>query len=349
MTTERNQSNPKRTRLLFEDRPQDVKDAIQNIFNSLALKERSTWSGFNGGEKRYYICATDDYKLITKIVESNPQQTEFTVLEIGAGDFTWVRSLSTFLNDTGNFSAKKFNIYGLNAEGTARVEEMNNVKLHYYGGFKSEDLILSFKEKGIELDQKVDFIISRWSLRHMVDPVGTVQQAFSLLKINGLLLVDDFYTPLFYNGASIDTEFHPAVKEYHLFSYFNANTLICPSNTGGRSFFQFILQKTGEELSIPISYTGLNYNQTIRNTCPYKIKFTFTEKPKTLVIPKACEFIDLARHYNCMGGSPELYKLLQENQLFAVPEYQDESKETYGLTLYEYCGEIITYHVTDEL
>jgi hypothetical protein len=43
------------------------------------------------------------------------------------------------------------------------------------------------------LENNVDLIVSRFSLRHMIDPIGTMLQAYDLLKPNtGLILTDDF-------------------------------------------------------------------------------------------------------------------------------------------------------------
>ena len=51
------------------------------------------------------------------------------------------------------------------------------------------------------LENNVDLIVSRFSLRHMIDPIGTMLQAYDLLKPNTcLILTDDFsikYTNLF--------------------------------------------------------------------------------------------------------------------------------------------------------
>jgi len=87
-----------------------------------------------------------------------------------------------FNNGDEAFTNKSFNIFSLNGEGSPEVTEIENVKLHYYGGFKSEELLSEFNAKGHKLENNVDFIVSRFSLRHMVDPIGTVLQSYDLFK-----------------------------------------------------------------------------------------------------------------------------------------------------------------------
>lgn len=333
----RNPHNLQTPRMLWEDRPENVKRAIQDRFEERAYYHE--WGLYNSCEY-YNMCNVNERNLITKIVEDNPKQTEFTFIDIGAGDFAWIRALSAFLREHKNFATKKFNIYGLSAERTYKtgnfytpkakrsyitdgIEEIDNVKLHYYCSFKSEDLVWAFNERGVDLGRKVDFIISRWSLRHMIDPVGTVQQAFYLLKTNGFLVVD--YFPFYLEGNSTYGDYYQE-NQYLLFSYFDANVLMSSGGSAG-PVQQFIMQKTGEGLELPISYTSIKWGSEEGYDFAI-IGFTFTEEEKKLEFPKSC--IPPNGH---TIGSEELYNWLSDNNLF----FENKYAVTTG---YEYCEEM---------
>lgn len=55
-------------------------------------------------------------------------------------------------------------------------------------------MIDEFQKHGLQLANKVDLVVSRWSFRHLADPVGTFIQAYDLLRPKkGYFLFDGFY------------------------------------------------------------------------------------------------------------------------------------------------------------
>ncbi len=323
------------TYLKVEDRPLEVKNAIQSIFNQRSDKVGG-WGLFNS-DKQYNMSNLDDYKLIRKIVEGNPNQDSFNIIDIGAGDYSWLNSLSSLFNDGSElFANKSFNIFGLNCEGSPKVVEIGNVKLHYYGGFKSEDLLSEFQAKGHLLENNVDLIVSRWALRHMVDPMGVVLQAYDLLKPQtGLMLLDDFSIKyenlegaLLYESNPRAYEGH--LKQFHIFSHLDANVLMCPSNTGARSYYHFNIQKlTADVAKLPVTYSGLAFNENRGNACKYETEFSSLISTKELKVFSSCFGVDL--RYDACLGDKELYDWFENNSLF--------SNEA-DLRHYQYCGEI---------
>ncbi len=85
------------------------------------------------------------------------------------------------------------------------------------------------------------------------------------LKPNtGLMIIVDF--PVTYknlDGSLLyksPDKFEGHLKQFHIYSYLDANVLMCPSNTGVRSFTHFSIQKiTADTAKLPITYSGLDF------------------------------------------------------------------------------------------
>ena len=317
--------------LRVEDRPLEIKNAIQSLFSSLSKLPRSIWTLLNGEEK-YNMSNLDEHKLIRKMEENNPDQNSFNIIDIGAGDYSWIESLAKFFNDKSEaFTNKSFNVFGLNGEGSPEIIVIGNVKLHYYGGFRSEDLSSEFNAKGHMLENNVDLIVSRFSLRHMIDPIGTMLQAYDLLKPNtGLILTDDFsikYTNL--DGSLLyenkPGKFEGHLKQFHIYSHLDANVLMCPSTAGARSFYHFNIQKLTPDIAkVPITYSGLVFHKGRRNVCEYKTEFSSLIQTKEMEVFSPCTGAYLSA--GCLGDK-ELYDWFENNDLFSSDRYT-------------YCGDI---------
>lgn len=320
--------------LNIENRPLELKNAINSLFSTFTETETSKWTLFNGDEY-YQMSDIDEYKLLSKMVKANPDQSSFNIIDIGAGDYSWIQSMAKLFNNGDEvFANKNFNIFGLNGEGSPEVIEIENVKLHYYGGFKSEELLSEFNSKGHNLENNVDFIVSRFALRHMADPIGTVIQAYELLKPNtGLMIIDDF--PITYknlDGSSLyesHDKFEGHLKQFHFYSYLDANVLMCPSNTGARSFTHFNIQKlSADTAKLPITYSGLNFVSGRSHTSEYETEFTSleqTEKMEMKLVSSSCANTE---YYSGCYGDKELYDWFENNALFSNDPH------------YKYCGVI---------
>jgi hypothetical protein len=99
----------------------------------------------------------------------------------------------------------------------------------------------------------VHLIVSHWTLRHLVDPFGTVKRLYSLLNPKqGKLLSNGF---LFNFANNDEIQSFPIGNENIL----AASNAICLFNkfTAGRDVGQFLLMRTNNnELNIPLEYTG---------------------------------------------------------------------------------------------
>lgn len=247
--------------LNWRDRPAETKAIILSTWKQLSKSYLSTWTLYNGtGRSGYTLAGCDEYKLITSLVKKNPHRKEFYVLDIGAGKFGFGRGLAKYLNNNADIPDDcTIHIIGIRGEKNPHPALRRDGKciLHELGGFQIENLISDFLAHGMNLDKQIDVIVSNWCFRHLVDPLGTFLQAYSLLRPkSGLLLMDGF----FYDRG-IDSpeqwENDPTINMLLLLLESNAPFLIRPYNSG-RCIDQFILRRPDhQECHIPLTYNSI--------------------------------------------------------------------------------------------
>jgi len=183
-------------------RPQETQKFIDCAFDSRKIYTFSGWGTYNGSEFGYGLMHLDEIKILKQIIQDHPERKDFYILDIGAGNFAFSYGLAKMINKDNAISSDiKIHLYGVRAEGgtglgdTQDISEFigNKCVLHNLGLFKTENLFESLKERNINLKNKFDFIVSRWSFVHFVDPIGTLEQAYDLLiPQSGIILMDSF-------------------------------------------------------------------------------------------------------------------------------------------------------------
>lgn len=183
--------------LSWKDRTSAINGFIDLAFKKRAGNTKSEWGLFNGSYA-YYLGGIKEQKLMRKLIQKAPRECkDFYALDIGAGNFQWGRALAEYLN-TKKDIPKDVTIHIIGIRGETNLDkavtELGQCKLYEFGQFQIETLIDEFKQRGLDLLNKIDLIVSRWCLRHLVDPVGTVEQALELARPKtGYLLIDGFY------------------------------------------------------------------------------------------------------------------------------------------------------------
>jgi hypothetical protein len=166
-----------------------------------ALKySKSNWSLYNGSDK-YNICNMDEHKAFKSIIMNNPNQKEFYALEIGAGKFQWGRALLKYLQEQTDLpTGIKVHIIGVRGEqhfnqhSEFPQDKDARFIVHELGGFKIEDMHAAFIKKGFDLRNKIDLIVSHYTLRHLVNPAQTLLNAYDLCRAEtGIMLFDGFH------------------------------------------------------------------------------------------------------------------------------------------------------------
>lgn len=189
-----------REKLLFSQRPQKVQERIDQVFNELQARERlqpNHWmhKGTNGF---YGILGFDDGEVIAqRIRKAAPGKKDLYFIDLGAGNFAWVDEAASYLKNNFSEDSHHFHVIGVTGEGELynHKEEKGNITTYKINGFKLENLLESFENPaiGLNLINSVEFMASSWTLRHLVDPLGTLEQAYHLLTCgNGYLFGTGF-------------------------------------------------------------------------------------------------------------------------------------------------------------
>lgn len=239
----------------WTQRPGPLKKTISQAFNRLTHSFTSGWGLFNGGGA-YPLCGVDEHALIKKIIQQAPaDQKDFYVLDIGAGNFQWSKSIADFIDKQADLPKDiKFHIIGIRGEGFIgnRVVETNRCKIYNLGAFKVEELFEQFKAQGLDLENKVDLAVSQWCFRHLADPVGTAAQVYNLLRPKtGYFLVDGFF--FLRNGETMGN-IDGNIPMTQLFLDLKAPFLTRYHNDA-RSLNHFMLRKANDSpCRLPMSY-----------------------------------------------------------------------------------------------
>src|ERR1039457_6258927 len=81
-------------------KPLDCRDRLPVIQSEIRecweeIKKGSNEAGWNyHGDSKYNLCVIDEHALIKSIILKNPKQKIFNVLDIGAGNFSFGRTLA---------------------------------------------------------------------------------------------------------------------------------------------------------------------------------------------------------------------------------------------------------------
>lgn len=293
-------STPK---LRIEDRPDTLKKDINDAFAKISHHNSSQW-GIANGSSNYDVMGFDDHHLIKALMHKLPNdQDTFTFLEIGAGNFQFGKALAKFLNGQEDLPDHIHNIRIISVRGEDhgdtgfKIYEQGRCTLFEFGYFKIENLQEEFNKHNLQLENKVDYIISLWCLRHLVDPVGTFQQAYNLLKPGSGLFVGDgfFFT---YNHEDFHSVINHNFRMQKLLFSIKAPFLIRPWNDT-RSCDRFAIKRTSENpLTLPLSYRSVsliedgyqvgsecitNFNGNLENTTFDYSQFDYDKQSNTLL------------------------------------------------------------------
>lgn len=271
--------------LNWRHRTQEINSHIDEAYQK--CQKREQWGCYNG-QSNYGIGGVDDYKIILKTIAEGiiKGQTEFVFMDIGAGDFSWGRNVAQIIKEKEKSYNRdiKVSIYSIRGE-------INNLKsdniigictLYEFGSFKVENLTEEFKRLGHgDIAGKVDIIVSSWCLRHLVDPTGTLLQAYEHLRLNGKIFFDGFECQTFSDVLNIVVTSEDQ-EMLTLVTAFNAPFFMQEDKINRRENC-FVMQKSNTYPSINMKYLSVIYlddwHQVGSN---YATVFSATEKSEML-------------------------------------------------------------------
>lgn len=182
--------------LCWKDRPKFIQNQSDRAFESVNSDTVSNWR-YNGATQ-YNMLGIEEQKLIKKIIQNAAkEQKDFYLLDIGSGNFQWGKAVVRYINEQKDLPEDiKVHVIGVRGEGgDSTKEEIGKCKLYELTSFKIENLYQEFEKNGLFLEKKLDFAISRWCFRHLVDPLGTFVQVHDLLRPgSGTFIADGFFS-----------------------------------------------------------------------------------------------------------------------------------------------------------
>jgi len=273
----------------------------------------SKWVNFTW-KLTYYVCNIDEAKLILDIIQSSPEQQEFYFVDVGAGRFQWVDSILRFLKNNPNVPKnKKYHIIGLNVDGKDEINNDGNFIAYKLGHFKTENIIEAFEERGMNLKGKIDLMVSCWTLKHLVDPLGTFLQMFQLTKLNGYMLLEGIPFLSYYDD---DTYFNPDNALYLLQDLDQPYLMQTQTTTTGKEFNHIVIQKKYVNDDVAILSYGDDLGRG-REDSPYAARI-IAGSLKPAFFPDLGVVISLSGR-SLYIGDKTLFDTLNEKKLF--PNY----------------------------
>ncbi|MGC1877980.1 MAG: ankyrin repeat domain-containing protein [Rhabdochlamydiaceae bacterium] len=311
------ESNSSLRYLDWTQRPYSLKKSISNAFESLLKQDKSNW-GVCNGSGIYNMCGVNEQALMKKMIQQHPDRKNFYALDIGAGDFQWSKGLANYIEKQTDLPKDiKVHIIGVRGERYLgnRVVGTERYKIYNLGAFKIEELFEEFKEGRLDLQNKVDLIVSHWCFRHFADPVGTFVQTYNLLRPKtGFLLLDGFFFETNTNLDEMDgnrrlTQLFLDIKTPFLTNY---HQIMNSSN-------HFMVQRVeSTPCQLPMSYLGSRdpgHGWQIGSDCVTQFSREPQEADKEGFHLPSAKIND----YNFIYGNKRMYDWLKKNRLLVAP------------------------------
>lgn len=205
----------------FSKRPEAVQKRIDQVFDTLVKKGVDTNFRFTGDSGCYHLLGFDECEVIDQRIKKAPaNKKDLYFIDFGAGHFTWVDEVCRFLNKKYRGEDRRFHVIGVTGEGKPvnQKEQHKNVFTYKITGFKLENLLEAFSQFGFKLNDSVEFGVFSYTLSHLVDPLGTLEQAYQLLAPeNGLIFGTYVLEQLFGLDAERTIELPSIVMKVSLF------------------------------------------------------------------------------------------------------------------------------------
>ncbi len=172
-----------RNQKTLSDRPANIQTACDSAFEHNRDASNKDWL-YNGTSNYYTLVDLDEDAIFAQLAHKNSGQKDVYVIDAGCAQGRWGRNaLEILQNEAYKKSGKHFHIFSVTGgqECDELVKHKDHVTLYQLNQFKIENIDEEFAKRGFDLKNKVDLIVSNWTLRHTLDPFGTVKRMYGLL------------------------------------------------------------------------------------------------------------------------------------------------------------------------
>lgn len=265
----------------LRDTPPWIQDASTANFEKVRTMRNSSRD-----KSPYCLMGIDNTKLIKHVImERNHNNKDVYIVGVNHCEGDWGKKTykiaQSIINVMINANTAKVHIFSLtNEKGESDTKQNNSatrsfknrVYLYEWNKFNIEDIEEELKRRGHSLKQKVNLMFAaRWTLYHLVNPLGTLKQMYALLSSQrGMLLSGAF---IFSNTTSGEIEKFPGDTSLNFLEGTNAIPLFHERLSS--LTHEFLLVRPNEkELELPLAYDpySLSGFETLRQTHPYPCK-----------------------------------------------------------------------------
>lgn len=316
--------------LHWSQRPSSTQAIIDASFDKLTKVNRSDWGLYNG-DISYNMCGINDCQLIKHKILASVDQQDFYILDVGAGEFEWCEHVAHFINQDKDLPKEmKIHIIGVRGETYRGASSYikGNCTIHRFGAFKAEEMLNAFEQRGLNLENKIDYCISRWSMRHTADPVGSFLQILNgLMKAQALLVMDGFYFKFHDSNFGMNEKIGNS-NMLQLLLDTKSKFLIHPFKKN-HSLNQFILQKSNDSLcKLPLTYhdnssiPSIKFEMNSSESQDLMARSSLDIGSKNIVVFKRHvprDSYPIPKSSLSLYGDYELYKMLKDANVLIRP------------------------------
>ena len=303
--------------LHWKHRPSKVQKMIDETFDDLTSYKKCRFKLYEGSSN-YLMTQVYAEQLMLKLIYNDPQRKNFYALDVGGGNFQWGFGMAKFLNSKKMRKDVVIHIISVRGESSSAepIQKVGQCILYNYGSFKIEELQKEFKKKFLvkKLPYKnfVDLAITRWTLRHLVDPVGTFAQIYNVLRPEaGYFLGDGFYSTFDKQDLNSKHFDHNLIR---VLSFTQSPFLVQGNHLGGNLNHFIVNRKSNRPCRFPLNYqTGISVLNLALQVNSLGIAINFKTTTNEIVN------YDVAVLERLCGDKP-LHHWLYTNEIFYEPK-----------------------------
>ena len=251
--TQKKETYEQAQKIVLGARPRAVQDAVDKAFEKNKKENGYSWA--EKGKEAYGLLGLNDDLVFKKLFSKG--KNEICIIDVGCGTGEWGSHAMRVLgqDEECQKTGKKVHIFSVTGgkECEREVERCGNITHCRLNQFKIENIDEEFEKRGFALKGQVDLIVSSWTLRHLVDPLGTLSRMYSLLSPSqGMLIADGFF-------VAFDSSNEVLSFPQECWNIFVANGVgqLFRKNEPKGDLGQFLLMRSDDqELAIPLEYTG---------------------------------------------------------------------------------------------